>query len=155
MSEGKKNRVPLLVAAAIVILAGGIGLGVVIANGSKSTPPASSTTTTTTSGTPPTTVAVPQYIAKYNARESVTPTSCTKTSNGYVYSGTLKNSTSGTRRFLIVVDFTTSQASVVETTIVNVDGVQSQATKSWSTTGGKGYSNLSCVIRFAQAIPSH
>jgi hypothetical protein len=116
--------------------------------------------TTTTATTQPdqggsgstTSVAVPPYVASHNAFPDVTRGTCTGSSSaGWTLEGTVRNSSSTTRRYSIAVDFITMPGDTVQgTTVVNVGPVDPHNTAHWKTPAtAKGHDHLTCVIRQA------
>jgi len=93
---------------------------------------------------------VPLDLA-HNARSDLQVKSCQRTSSGWQLDGTVKNPSSATTSFQIVVDFVTSKGdTVLATTEVNVTGVSAGSSVDWTATGAPGKTGVSCLVRQAQ-----
>jgi hypothetical protein len=116
---------------------------------SSGSPSASTSSTTSTTAT-----TVP-FNPALNARGDVTLSTCSQVSGAWKAAGTVDNSKTVPRNYVIVVDFVTKPGYTVEDTKnVSVDDVGGRKTVQWSATGAPGKSNLLCVIRTVQAHPA-
>jgi len=136
---------PIYLAIAIVV----VGLIIVLATRGPSNAQDSNTTT---GPTVPTTI---PFDIKHNARADVVPGACVPSGGRLTMSGSVMNSSQVTRRYQIVVDFTSVPGNtVLDTKIVNIASLASQQKIQWSATSNVGISNANCVIRFAQSWPT-
>jgi len=95
-------------------------------------------------------VAVPPYSAAKNARTDARLVSCTDDPvTGWVASGTVTNSASSPRGYVIAVDIVTASGDTVQATqVLHVPTVQPSKTANWATTPAlPGKTGLTCVIR--------
>jgi hypothetical protein len=92
-----------------------------------------------------------RFDLAHNARADVRVGRCTETSGAWVLEGLLKNPGTKETNFQIVVDYVTKSGStVLATTVENVSNVAPGAVASWSATGARGRSDVSCIVRLAQ-----
>ena len=139
------TRINVSAAVALVLVAGCTSAG----TGRSSTSSTERTTTTAPQSTIATTI--PFSITK-NARQDVTAGSCRTIGNVWVLSGTLKNSSTKSRTYQIVVDFVDQTGNtVLDTKVITTPSLRPGAESTWSARSTAGLSNVACVIRQVQA----
>jgi hypothetical protein len=95
-------------------------------------------------------VLVPFKLAN-NARADVHAGTCKKVSGTWEMTGIMRNPSSATKSFQIVVDFVTVKGdTVISTAEVNIAHLARSSSVDWTATGAKGKSDIACVIRQAQ-----
>jgi hypothetical protein len=91
------------------------------------------------------------FDLSHNARSDVHVSSCRMSKGTWQADGTVKNPSSGTLGFQIVVDFVTSKGdTVLSTTEVIVSNVSGDSSVDWSATGAKGKNGVACLVRQAE-----
>jgi hypothetical protein len=87
----------------------------------------------------------------HNARADVHTVSCQPTSGAWVVRGTADNPRTSATGFQIIVDFVTKKGDTVLSTMeVNISYVAPKGSTSWSATGARGKSDVTCIMRQAQ-----
>jgi hypothetical protein len=134
---------PILWALAAVVVIAGLVLLVINLSSTKVTP-----------GTHETQInpgkTVPFDLA-HNARADVSSGTCSRTSQGWVLKGAVRNPGTKVTSFEIVVDFVSQPgATVLATTVVDVHNVGPGARASWSALGAAADSHVGCIVRLAQ-----
>jgi hypothetical protein len=139
-----------LVGASLALVAAGPLLGACASAPAKASPAVSSPAgaAETPLGASST---IPAGLAA-NARADVTAASpCHPDAAGtWMWSGTVTNRSSALHSYRIIVDFTDSTATVEQTKIVTVAGLDPGRTAGWSVGGAPGMANIRCVIRSAR-----
>lgn len=122
-----------------------VAAGALLLAACSSSPSSTGSTTSTTSSGSSTTAGG----GGTNARSDVTTSgSCSQDAAGaWSWSGTVNNPTGGSLTYTIIVDFTNSVATVVQTKTVVLHGVAGHGSASWSVSGASGHSGIVCVIR--------
>lgn len=109
----------------------------------------------TSGSSAPTSTTTPKFVFAHNARSDVAPGTCVAENGGWTYSGTVHNSKSVSRDYQIVIDYITVPGdTVMSTETLELNGVGAGQTVDWTSHGANGLSNINCVVRFAQAVPS-
>jgi len=141
------------------VLFGVLGTALLLAacSSGSSTASTSSTTSTTVRSTPTTgagatttSVVVPPYSAAANARKDAQLVNCSDSPTaGWVASGTVTNSSSTARTYVIAVDIVTAKGDTVQATqVLHIPTVQPSKTANWATKPAlAGKTGLTCVIR--------
>jgi hypothetical protein len=115
-------------------------------NSNSSSSSGSEQTTALKPGTPV------SFDLAHNARADVRTETCKESSGAWVLKGTVTNPGTAATGFQIVVDFVEKGDTVLSTTEVNIAYVAPKSSASWSATGARGKSGVSCIVRLAQTI---
>ncbi|MFZ0667617.1 MAG: hypothetical protein WAM97_17845 [Acidimicrobiales bacterium] len=92
-----------------------------------------------------------QFNVTKNARADVHQGACHVASGHWQMNGTVRNSSSGTKGFQIIVDFVTAKGdTIVSTAEISIASLAPNASATWAATGPKGNSDVACVMRQAQ-----
>jgi hypothetical protein len=147
MSEGTKSRTNLILAVGVLVVVLGVVIGILASAGSTKKHAVATTTVSTTT--------IP-YQLKYNARQDVSESSCTHQHGEWIVAGGVVNSAKVSRKFQIIVDFTTTTGGTVQdSATLEIPRVKPNQELSWKLSGAKGATSANCVIRSVLAVPIH